>query len=89
MKKSLEDFLDDLSSYDIQSQKELEDKVKEYYEDYSVESWDMDDWNNTLTQSVADYIIVEAKLGKTDIQYGEFIMGNNDAYFSVVISKES
>ena len=62
--------------------------LKEKMPGYEIDIWDMDEFGNELTASVADYIIEEAQDGKTDIQYAEWHTDNEDAYYAVVASKK-
>lgn len=64
------------------------DLIAEQMPDYTIEVWDMDEYGNELTDSVANYIIDESKDGKTDIQYAEWNTDNMDAYYCIVASKK-
>ena len=63
------------------------DLISEQMPGYTIEIWDMDEFGNELTDSIANYIIDESKDGKTDIQYAEWNTDNMDAYYAVVASK--
>lgn len=64
------------------------DLIAEKMPGYAIEVWDMDEFGNELTDSIANYIIDESKDGKTDIQYAEWNTDNMDAYYAVVASKK-
>ena len=63
------------------------DLISEQMPGYTIEIWDMDEFGNELTDSIANYIIDESKDGQTDIQYAEWNTDNMDAYYAVVASK--
>lgn len=61
--------------------------LEEQMPGYKIDMWDMDEFGNDLTSSVAEYIIDEALDGATDIQYEEWHTDNEDAYYAFVASK--
>lgn len=88
--KTLEQVLENISypDSDCISEGKLQELTQKEMPDWNIETWDMDDWNTTLTQSVADTIISEVQKGKTNIQYAEWNTDNMDAYYAVVASKK-
>lgn len=88
--KTLEQVLENISCLDNSfiSEGKLQKLIQQEMSDWNIETWDMDDWNTTLTQSVADTIISEVQKGNTNIQYAEWNTDNMDAYYAVVASKK-
>lgn len=88
--KTLEQVLENISCLDNSfiSEGKLKKLIQQEMSDWNIETWDMDDWNTTLTQSVADTIISEVQKGNTNIQYAEWNTDNMDAYYAVVASKK-
>ena len=89
-KKTLEQVLENISCPDSDciSEGELQKLIQKEMPDWNIETWDMDDWNTTLTQSVADTIISEVQEGNTNIQYAEWNTDNMDAYFAILATKK-
>lgn len=88
--KKLYEILENISieSSDKLIENDFIDLIAEQMPGYTIEVWDMDEFGNELTDSVANYIIDESKDGKTDIQYAEWNTDNMDAYYAVVASKK-
>lgn len=88
--KDLNEILENINieSSDKLIEKDFVDVVAKQMPDYTIEVWDMDEYGNELTDSVANYIIDESKDGKTDIQYAEWNTDNMDAYYCIVVSKK-
>lgn len=88
--KTLEQVLKNISCPDSDciSEGELQELIQKEMPDWNIETWDMDDWNTTLTQSVADTIISEVLKGNTNIQYAEWNSDNMDAYFAILATKK-
>lgn len=87
--KNLYEILENIniSSSDKLIENDFIDLIAKQMPGYTIEIWDMDEFGNELTDSVANYIIDESKDGKTDIQYAEWNTDNEDAYYAVVASK--
>lgn len=86
----LEDVLDSIeyeSSADI-SEGDLADDIAKKMPGWAIETWDMDEWNTTLTQSVVDVITQEIAEGRTEIQYGEWCTGCQDFYVAVLATRK-
>ena len=86
----LEDVLDSISydsSADI-SEGDLAADIAEKMPGWAIETWDMDDWNTTLTQSVVDVISQEIAEGRTEIQYGEWHTNREDFYVAVLATRK-
>lgn len=90
MEKTLESVLANINYTDSGciSEGELQEKIEKEMPGWTITTWDMDDYNTTLTQSVADTIISEVNKGKTNIQYGEWCTGNDDMYIAVLATKK-
>lgn len=88
--KYLNEILENINieSSDKLIEQDFIDLIAEQMPDYTIEVWDMDEYGNELTDSVANYIIDESKDGKTDIQYAEWNTDNMDAYYCIVASKK-
>lgn len=88
--KNLYEILENIniSSSDKLIENDFIDLIAEQMPEYTIEIWDMDEFGNELTDSVANYIIDESEDGKTDIQYAEWNTDNMDAYYAVVASKK-
>lgn len=81
------DSIDIRSSEDI-NEGDFADDVSELMPGWAIETWDMDDWGNTLTRSVVDVITDEIKEGRTEIQYGEWHTACKDCYFAVLATRK-
>lgn len=88
--KNLNEILENINieSSDKLIEKDFVDLIAKQMTGYTIETWDMDEYGNELTDSVANYIIDESKDGKTDIQYAEWNTDNMDAYYCIVVSKK-
>lgn len=88
--KTLQEVLDSIycDSSDHINECDFTDDVAEQMPGWAIETWDMDDYNNDLTRSVAQYIADEVKEGRTEIQYGEWCTDNQDCYFAVVATRK-
>lgn len=86
----LQEILDsiDIKSSDDICEGDFADIVSEMMPGWAIETWDMDDWGNTLTRSIVDVITSEIKEGRTEIQYGEWHTGCEDCYFAVLATRK-
>ena len=86
----LQEMLDciECRSADNINEGDFADRVAELMPGWTIETWDMDDWNTTLTRSVVDVITSEIKEGRTEIQYGEWHTGCEDCYFAVLATRK-
>lgn len=85
----LEDVLNDINySYEnMPSETDLQEEVSKRLPGYEIEVWDMDEWNNSLTDSVVNYIADEVSKGKKEILYAEWCTNDCRAYYCIVALK--
>ena len=88
--KTLEQVLENISYASTNNMNEnlLQKRIEEEMPDWTITTWDMDDYGNELTQSVADTIISFVQDGETNIQYGEWNTYTGDAYFAILATKK-
>lgn len=86
----LQEILDSISirSSEDTSESDLADTVSDLLPGWAIETWDMDDWNTTLTRSVVDVIVSEIAEGRTEIQYGEWHTACEDFYVAVLATRK-
>lgn len=86
----LQEILDSINirSADNINEGDFADDVAELMPGWAIETWDMDEWNTTLTRSVVDVITGEIREGRTEIQYGEWHTACEDCYFAVLATKK-
>ena len=86
----LQEILDsiDIRSAEDTNEGDFADTVSELMPGWTIETWDMDEWNTTLTRSVVDVITGEIREGRTEIQYGEWHTACEDFYVAVLATKK-
>lgn len=88
--KTLEQVLENISYSDSDHMNEMQLKrdIEKEMQGWTITTWDMDEYGNELTQSVADTIISFVQDGETNIQYGEWNTYTGDAYFAILATKK-
>lgn len=88
--KTLEQVLENISYPDSDHMNEMQLKrdIEKEMQGWTITTWDMDEYGNELTQSVADTIISFVQDGENNIQYEEWHTDNMDAYFAILATKK-